>query len=52
MQGGVQGEHAARSRQHKQKHQRDKEEQKKVHPLQKARVPQALQLLWAWGQHK
>jgi hypothetical protein len=52
MQGGGQGEHAARSRQHKQKHWWDKEEQKKVHPLWKARVSQALQLLQAQGQQK
>jgi hypothetical protein len=47
MQGGGQGEHAARNWQHGQKQRQDKEEQKKVHPLWKARVPQALQLLQA-----
>ncbi len=52
MQGGGQGEHAARNRQHGQKHRQDKEEQKKVPPLRKVRVPQALRLLQAQGQHK
>ncbi len=34
------------------KHRQDKEEQKKVHPLRKVRVPQALRLLRAQGQCK
>jgi hypothetical protein len=47
MQGGGQGEHAAHNWQHGQKHRWDKVEQKKVHPLWKVRIPQALRLLRA-----